>query len=166
MSTDMSRSVSYWFWRELRGLLHNPYVKKKKKQEWRWKPGEGTGIALKLYWRTDALSQRQTCGVLNSPASGGSRIAFAHAADFRESEITWGETKMWCQLLKESYHCYWILSFVWWAIALHLLLTTSFSIHGPFANSAGLVTFRRIESDAPRRHCCCCKQSDKRAMLM
>lgn len=61
---------------------------------------------------------------------GRSRIASAHAADFRVSEITWGETKMWCQLLKESCHCYWILSLIWLAIALHLLLTTSVSTRG------------------------------------
>lgn len=39
---------------------------------------------------------------------------------------------MWCQLLKESYHCYWILSLIWLAIALHLLLTTSVSTRGSF----------------------------------
>lgn len=45
---------------------------------------------------------------------------------------------MWCQLLKESYHCYWILSLIWLAIALHLLLTTPVSTRGSFANATGL----------------------------
>lgn len=74
---------------------------------------------------------------------GRSRIAPAHAADFRVSEITWGETKMWCQLLKESCHCYWILSLIWLAIALHLLLTTSVSTRG---SATGLVASTEMKT--------------------
>lgn len=149
MSANMSRSMTYWFRYEFRGLPHNPYEKKKRGPELREgekKKGEGTKL-LKSY-----IDEQMHChrGKLverwTRRLQGGSRIASAHAADFRVSEITWGETKMWCQLLKESYHCYWILSLVWLAIALHLLLTTSFSIHGSFTNSTGLVTSTKMET--------------------
>lgn len=93
---------------------------------------------------------------------GRSRIAFAHAADFEVSEITWGETKMWCQLLRESCHCYWILSLIWLAITLHLLLTTSVSTRG---SATGLVASTERKT-TPCRRCCRCKQSDKHAILM
>lgn len=93
-----------------------------------------------------------------------SRVVSAHAADFVwERSVrnnVRGKTKMWCQLtlLKESYQCYWILSLIWFAITLHLPLTTLFSIQGSFTSSSGLV---RSENHLACRQWCSSKQTDK-----
>lgn len=143
----MSRNMSYWLWSELREPLRNPYVKKNRTGDEGGEKKEKAPNCLKaILMNRCPVTEATLWSVELACFGGGSRKASEHAADFRVSEITRGETKMWCQLLKESYHRYWILSLVWVDIALHLLLTTSFSIHGSFTNSSGLLTPTEMKS--------------------
>lgn len=131
----MSYSMSYWFWRELL-VSYDLYEKTL---------GDGTPNRLKDILTASpcgcmvTVEELQSLNLLASTDQGQCLHMQQILCGSRVCEITWGETKMWCQLtpLKESYKCYWTRSLIWLAITLHLPLSTLFSIHGFFTNCTG-----------------------------
>lgn len=126
------------------GVSYESPVRSIWKNIWRWRTKSLRSCIDKLSPRMHGHSWEVAESVLNSLASTDQGECLHMQQILFESgvcEITWGETKMGCQLAlpRESYQCYWILSLIWLAITLHLPLTTLFSIHGSFTSSTGLV---------------------------
>ena len=133
----MSHGMSYWFRCELRGPPPTRSIRKKKKAKniWRWHTRSLKSHIDKTL-PLDAVTVERLQSFLNWLASTDQGLCLLTQQIFswsRVCEKTCGKTKMGCQrtLPKESHQRYWILSFICLAIALHLQLTTLFSIHAP-----------------------------------
>lgn len=108
-------------------LPHDPYGKKKQPTL-----GDGTRNHLRaVLTASSSLRSRSRSCRLSTCLFHRSRGVSAHAADFVWEHSVWNSAQgRRCQLtpLKELYQHYWILSLIWLAITLRLLLTTVFSV--------------------------------------